>query len=127
MLREDARLSFVDIASKVNLSEAAVRRRVANLQTTGVIRRFTVELNEPDQTSAITNVSVNPSLPTSELSKKIRSVAGVETIYETTGPFDIAVIIKGPNISEVNRSVEEIRRLEGVLNTNTTIVLRTIR
>ena len=84
-------------------------------------------MNEPDRTSAITYVSVSPSYPTSELSKSIRRVAGTETIYETTGQFDIAVIIKGANIAEVNKSVEEIRRLDGVLNTNTTIILRTIR
>ena len=86
-----------------------------------------MEVNEPEQTSAITYVSVSPSHPTSEVSKKIRGVTGVETIYETTGQFDIAAIIKGPNIAEVNKSVEEIRRLGGVLNTNTTIILRTIR
>jgi hypothetical protein len=44
------------------------------------------------------------------------SVKGVETIYETTGPFDIAAIISGADIAEVNKSVEEIRRISGVLN-----------
>jgi DNA-binding Lrp family transcriptional regulator len=115
------------MAAKVNLSEAAVRRRVGILVSSGVIRRFTIEVNEPELTSAITYVSVSPSNPTSTVSKKIREVTGVETIYETTGQYDIAAIITGPNIAEVNKSVEEIRRLTGVLNTNTTIVLRTIR
>lgn len=127
LLREDSRLSFVEIAAKVDLSEAAVRRRVANLVSSGVIHKFTIELNEPELTSAITYISVNPAHPTSEVSKSIQGIIGVETIYETTGQFDIAVIIKGPNIAEVNKSVEEIRRLTGVINTNTTIVLRTIR
>lgn len=127
ILRENSRLPFVDIASKVNLSEAAVRRRVSNLAKTGVIKKFTIEVNEPQLTSAITYVSVSPSVPTSEVSKRTRSVSGVETIYETTGPFDMAVILKGSNIAEINRSVEEIRRLNGVLNTNTTIILRAIR
>jgi len=120
-------VAYREIGSKVGLSEAAVRRRVSNLVSTGAIRRFTVELNEPDQTSAITYVSVSPAHPTSEVSKLVKTVVGVETIYETTGPFDIAAIIKGPNIAEVNKSVEEIRRIDGVLNTNTTIILRTIR
>ncbi len=70
---------------------------------------------------------MSPSNPTSEVSRKIMSVKGVETIYETTGPFDIAAIISGADIAEVNKSVEEIRRISGVLNTNTTIVLRTLR
>jgi Lrp/AsnC family transcriptional regulator, regulator for asnA, asnC and gidA len=117
----------VDIATKVGLSEAAVRRRVSNLVKDNVIAKFTVEVNEPQMTSAITYVSVSPSSPTADVSKKLKAVPGVETIYETTGPFDIAAIIKGQSITEVNRSVEEIRRVSGVLNTNTTIILRTIR
>ena len=104
-----------------------MRRRVSNLIKDGVIKRFTVEVNEPQVTSAITYVSVSPSHPTSEISKKIVNVAGVETIFETTGSFDIATIIKGSNIAEVNKSVEEIRRIAGVLKTDTSIILRTIR
>lgn len=128
ILREDSRTAFVDIASKVGLSEAAVRRRVSNLVKQGTIRRFTVDVDEPQTaTSAITYVSVSPSSPTADVSKKLKSVKGVETIYETTGPFDIAAIIRGASIAEVNKSVEEIRRLGGVLKTETTIVLRTIR
>ncbi|MGA2198679.1 MAG: Lrp/AsnC family transcriptional regulator [Nitrososphaerales archaeon] len=126
-MRGDSRVSFVEVAGKVGLSEAAVRRRISNLVKEGTIRKFTIEVNEPQLTSAITYVSVSPSNPTSEVSKRIRTVQGVETIYETTGQFDIAVIIKGPDIAEVNRSVEEIRRISGVLNTNTTIILRTLR
>lgn len=104
-----------------------MRRRVSNLIDDKVIERFTIEVNQPELTSAITYVSVSPSHPTSEVSKKIMAVPGVETIYETTGPFDIATVIRGSNIAEVNRSVEEIRRIDGVLNTNTSIILRTIR
>jgi DNA-binding Lrp family transcriptional regulator len=127
LLRSDARVSFVEVAGKVGLSEAAVRRRISNLVTEGTIKRFTIEVSEPQMTSAITYVSVSPTNPTSEVSKRIRTVPGVEVIYETTGSFDIAAIIKGPSIAEVNKSVEEIRRISGVLNTNTTIILRTLR
>jgi len=127
LLSADSRESYVEMAKKVGLSEAAVRRRITGLVEDGTIRRFTIELSEPAQTSAITYVSVSPSNPTSEVSKRIKSVRGVETIYETTGDFDIAAIIRGPNIAEVNRSVEEIRRVNGVLNTNTTMILRTLR
>ena len=128
ILREDSRLAFVDIASKVGLSEAAIRRRVSNLVKEGTIRRFTVDVDEPQTaTSAITYVSVSPSHPTADVSKELKSVKGVETIYETTGPFDIAAIIRGASIPEVNKSVEEIRRIDGVLKTETTIILRTIR
>ncbi|HUH99775.1 MAG TPA: Lrp/AsnC family transcriptional regulator [Nitrososphaerales archaeon] len=127
VLRQDSRAAFVDIATKVGLSEAAVRRRVSNLVKEGTIKRFTIEIEEPQTaTSAITYVSVSPSAPTADVSKRLKTVKGVEKIYETTGSFDIAAIIKGSSITEVNRSVEDIRRIDGVLKTDTTIILRTI-
>jgi Lrp/AsnC family transcriptional regulator, involved in the regulation of lysine biosynthesis len=127
-LRDDSRIPFVDIASKVGLSEAAVRRRVSNLVRSGTIKKFTVVVEEEkESTSAITYVAVSPSHPTSDVSKKLRSIGGVEMIYETTGSFDIAAIIKGASIADVNKSVEEVRRIDGVLKTDTTIILRTVR
>ncbi|TLY14418.1 MAG: Lrp/AsnC family transcriptional regulator [Thaumarchaeota archaeon] len=127
VLRDDARISNTDLAKKLDLSEATVRRRIAGLVESGAIRRFTVEVDDPEQTSAIMWVSVNPSIPTGQVSGKIKDVSGVETVYETAGQFDVAVIIKGANIVEVNKSVEGIRRLAGVISTNTMMVLRTIQ
>ncbi len=50
-----------------------------------------------------------------------------QAVYETAGQFDVAVIIKGPNIGELNKSVEGIRRVVGVISTNTMMILRTFR
>ena len=83
------------MAGKVGLSEAAVRRRVSNLVKEGTIKKFTIEVSEPQLHQRHNLRLGQPCQPTSEVSKKIRAVKGVETIYETTGPFDIAAIIKG--------------------------------
>ncbi len=127
ILRENSRASNTDIATKLSLSESAVRRRIGNLKSSGRIRRFTVDVDDRDLSSAITWVSVDPSVPTRQVSEKIRGVKGVESVYETAGQFDIAVVVKGANIGEVNATIEGIRRAGGVTGTNTTMVLRTIR
>ncbi len=127
LLREDARSSNTKLATRLGLSESAVRRRIDNLRESGRIRRFTVEVDDRDLSSAITWVSVDPSTPTRQVSEKIRGVKGVESVYETAGQFDVAVIVKGANIGEVNATIEGIRRTVGVTGTNTTMVLRTIR
>ena len=126
ILREDARASNTKIANRLGLSESAVRRRIAILISSGRIRRFTVDVDDRDISSAITWVSVDPTVPTRQVSEKIRGVKGVESIYETSGQFDIAVVVKGANIGEVNATIEGIRRAGGVTSTNTTMVLRTI-
>jgi Lrp/AsnC family leucine-responsive transcriptional regulator len=127
ILREDSRTSFVEIGKVVILSEAAIRRRVANLIKSGVISKFTIETNIGPQANAISLLSVNPSFPTSEISGKLRKMKGVDSIYEITGEYDIAVIVSGSNIAEINGTIDEIRKLTGIDDTNTVVVLKIIR
>jgi DNA-binding Lrp family transcriptional regulator len=127
ILTQDSRMSNTELAQRLNMSESAIRRRIANLKESGRIRKFTLEVDDQKFSSAITWVSVSPSVPTNQVSSKVKGVAGVEVVYETAGQFDLAVLVKGANIVEVNKSIEAIRRVEGVINTNTTMVLRTIR
>ena len=70
-LKENARESFVDIGKKLKLSESAVRRRVKNLQGSGTIKKFTLELGEENATSAIVLVSVDSATDTSKVSIKL--------------------------------------------------------
>jgi len=127
ILSQDSRMSNTELAQRLNMSESAIRRRIANLRESGRIRKFTLEVDDQKLSSAITWVSVSPSVPTNQVSSKVKGVAGVEVVFETAGQFDLAVLVKGANIVEVNKSIEAIRRVEGVINTNTTMVLRTIR
>jgi DNA-binding Lrp family transcriptional regulator len=126
MLKDDSRAGYGDIGQKIGLSEGAVRKRIKTLSDEGVIRKFTVKIGLVEGAQAITLLATNPSHPTQEVSKKIQEIQNVETIYEVTGEYDIIAVISGINVMEVNECVERIRRVEGVMKTNTMIVLRSI-
>ncbi len=125
-LKENSRESFVDIGKKLKLSESAVRRRVKNLVDSGTIKRFTLELGEENVTSAIVLVSVDSATDTSKVSLKLAKLDGVKTVYEITGQYDITTIISASNISEINNSIDALRKIPGVIDTNTVIILRKI-
>lgn len=125
-LKNDSRESFVDIGKKLKLSESAVRRRVKNLVDSGTIKKFTVEVGEGNATSAIVLISVESSMDTSKVSTKLTKLAGVKTVYEITGQYDITVVISAPNINEINACIDSLRKIPGVSDTNTVIILRTI-
>ena len=126
-LRDDARESFVEIGKKLKLSESAVRRRVKNLVDNKVIEKFTVQMGETNTTSAIVLISVDSATDTSKVSIKLTKLEAVKTVYEITGQYDISVIIRAANISEINGCIDELRKIQGVIDTNTVIILRTIR
>jgi len=126
LLKSDSRKSFVEIANLIGMSESAVRRRVKNLQDTGVIRKFTIDMGPSNKTSAITLISVSSVADTSKVSDQLLKLKGVETVYEITGQYDIATIIVAPTILEINSYIDEIRKIDGVSDTNTVIILRTL-
>ncbi len=127
ILQVDSRKAFVEIAHQIGLSESAVRRRVKNLIDDGVVKRFTIELGASDKTSAITLISVSSTADTSAVSARLMKLTGVEVVYEITGQYDIAAIIAAPAIVEINKCIDDIRKIDGVSDTNTVIILKTIR
>jgi Lrp/AsnC family transcriptional regulator, involved in the regulation of lysine biosynthesis len=126
ILKNDSRKSFVEIANEIGMSESAVRRRVKNLQDIGVIKKFTIDMGPSNKTSAITLISVSSTADTSNVSNHLLSLKGIEVVYEITGQYDIATIIIAPTILEINSYIDEIRKIEGVSDTNTVIILRTL-
>ena len=126
LLKDNSRAGYGDIGSKVGLSEGAVRKRIKTLTDETVIRKFTVKIGVSEGSQAITLLTTNPAYPTQEVSRKIQEIPNVETIYEVTGEYDIVAVITGMNVTEVNECIEKIRRVEGIMKTNTMIVLRSL-
>ena len=126
ILKKASRESFVEIGQKLGLSESAVRRRVKNLVDGGIIKKFTIEIGDASATSAIILISVDSATDTAKVSAKLTKLKGVNTVYEITGQYDIAVVIRAPTITDINACIDSLRKVPGVFDTNTVIILRTI-
>ena len=124
-LRKDSRESFVEIGKKLKLSESAIRHRVKNMVGNGAITKFTVE-EGGGQPEALVLVSADSSIDTSKVSLKLTKLNAVKKIYEITGQYDICVIIQAPTINEINACIDDLRKISGVIDTNTVIILKTI-
>jgi DNA-binding Lrp family transcriptional regulator len=124
ILKDDGRAGYGEIGAKIGLSEGAVRKRIKTLSDEGIIRKFTVKIGVAEGAQAITLLTANPAFPTQEVSKKIQAIPNVETTYEVSGEYDIVAVISGMNMTEVNECIEKIRMVEGIVKTNTMIVLR---
>ena len=124
-LRKDSRESFVEIGKKLKLSESAIRHRVKNMIDSGTITKFTIE-EGGGQPEALVMVSADSSIDTSKVSSKLTKLNGIKKIYEITGQYDICVIIQAPTINEINVCIDDLRKIAGVTDTNTVIILRTV-
>ena len=124
-LRNDSRESFVEIGKKLKLSESAIRHRVKNMVDSGTITKFTIE-EGGGQPEALVMVSADSSIDTSKVSLKLTKLGAIKKIYEITGQYDICVIIQAPSINEINACIDDLRKITGVTDTNTVIILKTI-
>jgi len=119
ILKDNARMKYVNIAKKVGLTEGSIRRRIKKLQEDGVIKRFTIETTA--EFEGVVLVETEPTM-TSNVAKNMKKIA--TRVFEVSGDYDIAAFIQAYTIDDLNRKIDAIRNLPGVLNTNTLIKLK---
>ena len=124
LLREDARTPNEKLGKKVGLSEPAARRRVSNLVSRGVIRRFTVDIEESGSVQAIVFLSTAPHANAEKLSSKLSGHEGIGFIWETSGDMDLAVLLSAPDMGSLNKRIDLMRAMEEVTNSKTSIVMK---
>jgi len=121
MLKDNGRIPFVEIAKEIGLTEGAVRARVAKLSKSGSIKRFTIETK--DDVNAVVMVATSRSVSTTKVANSIRKL-GIDRTYEISGNFDIICFVESSSIDQVNSKVEQIRAVDGVTDTSTSMVLK---
>lgn len=130
-LQKDGRLSNVELARHVGLSESACLRRVKNLDEKGVITHYAAHLNAA-AVGLPGSVFVRVSLVDQQEEKlrkfeeSVRSVPEVMECYLMSGDVDymIRVVVKGaPDYERIHNT---LTRLPGVARIHSSFALRTV-
>ncbi len=121
LLRRNSRTPFVEIADKIGLTEGAVRARVGKLVADGVIKKFTIDAEEGIK--AIVTIATSSNVPTTRVANSVKEL-GIEKTYEVSGDYDIICFIQSGQMSEIDKLVEKIRKVNGVVDTKTFMVLK---
>jgi Lrp/AsnC family transcriptional regulator of lysine biosynthesis len=125
LLKENARTPYSRLAKELGISESAVRKRISKLIKMGIIKKMTIEYDLGNEIKAIILVKSQPPVPVPEISRNIMKIAGVDYIYEVTGEYDIIVVARASGVDMINKFIDEIRSIPGVVSTYTMVVLRT--
>ena len=92
VLRDSGRAPFVDIASKVGVTERTVRTRMKRLVEDGVIRGYTIREAGIGLT-ALVRIKVGPGTEIGSLAGEFTGWDGVECVYEISGDADLIGIV----------------------------------
>ena len=125
LLKENARTPYSKLAKELGISESAVRKKIAKLIKSGIIKKITIEYELENEVKAIILVKTQPPIPVPEVSKNIMKIPGVDVVYEVTGEYDVIAIVRASGVDMINKFIDEIRSIPGVVGTYTMIVIRT--
>ena len=123
LLKSNSRMSYARLADELGMSESAVRKRISRLRKEGIIKRFTIDYKLPNEVRALILIKTTPPTPVPEVARNIARIDGVDAAYEVTGEIDIVAVATKPNISGINEIIDSIRNVEGVVSSNTLIIL----
>jgi len=123
LLKSNSRTSYARLADELGMSESAVRKRISRLRKEGIIKRFTIDYKLPNEVRALILIKTTPPTPVPEVARNIARIDGVDVAYEVTGEIDIVAVATKPNISGINEIIDSIRNVEGVVSSNTLIIL----
>ena len=132
LLQDDATLSNVALAERVNLSPAACLRRVERLKRDGVISRIVAHL-DPEQLQAgmvvLIGVVLDRSTPESfaAFEEAAQKVSGCMECHVVTGEFDYFMLVRTRDSQSFNKlHAEQLLYLPGVRQIRSFMGLREV-
>ncbi|MCW4020055.1 MAG: Lrp/AsnC family transcriptional regulator [Candidatus Bathyarchaeota archaeon] len=126
-LRKNARTTFVDIGKALGVSDATVYNRVKRLMEDGVIKRFTVKIEEAALGRRVYGfmlVNVKPGAET-DVSKQISKIERVSEVHEVHGPEDLIVKVRAKNLTRLRSVILKVRGIPDVVQTEFIPVFKT--
>ena len=129
LLRENARRSFKDIGSHVNLTAPAVKRRVDRLEAAGVIRGYTAMVDPRAfgwHAEAFVDLYCEGGMPADSIKAAVEGEPGVVSAHTVAGEASALLHLMAEDTQDLELILERIRGTDGISRTVTEVVLSTL-
>lgn len=127
MLRDDARMSVVAIAKKLRVARATVQNRIARLHADGTIVGYSVRLRpdaEAHRIRAMMSIEVEGHHGDA-VRRLLRGHPNVVALHTTNGRWDLIAELRTETLEAFDKVLNTIRAMQGIANTETSILLST--
>lgn len=125
----DARLSARQLALKLGMSTVTVLSRIKKLEKEKIIKGYTAIIDHEkvgyDLTAVIEIVAKNNKML--EIAQELSKMENVCGVYDITGSTDTLLVAKFKSRADLSDFVKKISSIPNIENTNTHIVLNTIK
>lgn len=127
LLRKDGRAALSDLAVTLGVTRATLRARLEKLQSSGEVAGFTVQTRAdvtPQPVRGLMMLSIE-GRGTARIARALKSKPEVTAVHSTNGAWDLIVMIGVGDLRAFDRVLNEVRLIEGVLNSETSLMLST--
>lgn len=130
ILQKNARETASNISKEIHLSVSAVIERIRKMEETGLIKDYTIIVDEKKtggEMTALMEVSLEHPRFFEGFAAAIQDITSIVSCYYLTGDFDLLLKISCRNSEELEGMHRQIMSLEGVSDTRTHVVLKTVK
>lgn len=129
-LKKNARLTASAISEEINLSVSAVIERIKKLESSGIIKGYTVDIDHTKMGNsmvALMEVCLQHPDYYDGFVEIVEKNPNIATCYYQTGKYDFVLHIVTDSSEGLERVYKEIKGFEGVSRTETHMVLKTVK
>lgn len=126
LLEEDARRSIADVADRVHLSPAPVKRRIDRLEREGVIVGYTARIDRSKfgpYLDAFVELHIAGNSDSDRILGEVAAIAEVDEVYTIAGDTDALIRIRVGSVAHLKDAVARLRRIGNITGTKTLMVL----
>lgn len=126
---KDARVSYREVAKRLQLAVGTVLTRTKKLENDGIIESYSAVLNHDKlgyEIIAISEITVSKGKLT-EVENAIAKLSPTCAVYDVTGENDVIIISKFKSRDEMSNFTKKLLSMSNVERTNSRIVLNTIK
>ena len=129
IIQKDARISNAEIARQVELAPSAVLERVRKLEERGVIRGYSADIDPKVLGFGLTAIiAVRTSECGAGVGELLAAVPEVQEVHEVAGDDCFYIKVRTQDTESLGVLLRErIKAIPNILNTRTTVVLKTVK
>lgn len=122
MLTDDARVSNVDIARAIGVSEGTVRRRIEHLIEKDIIQGFVAVTKISDSCIKVFIHLEVDETKLLEIADKLRAHDSVVALYRLNGDYNMLCEAIFPSVMQMQTFIDTCTKIEGILKSHVQLV-----
>jgi DNA-binding Lrp family transcriptional regulator len=127
-LRADGREPVATLARRLGVTRATVNSRLDRLVESGTVLGFSVRIREEHDPRSVRSISLIEveGRATDSVIKRLRGLPEIQSLHTTNGGWDLVAEVRTNSLANFDRVLGQIRSVEGVLNSETSLLLTSV-